>query len=40
MGSPLREEHLKAGESSEKGSGILRGELQSLQKRDRNAVGT
>lgn len=40
MGSPLREGYSKAGKSSEKGSAILRGQLQPLRKRDRYASGT
>ena len=40
MGSLLREGHPKAGESSERGSTILRWQLQSICTRDRNAAGT
>lgn len=37
---PVREEYSKTGESSEKGSAILREQVQPLCKRDRNASGT
>ena len=40
MRSLLREGYSEAGESSEKGSTTLRGQLQSLRKGDRNAAGT